>query len=413
MSRTRRTASSRRQVPGARGRRAALAATALLAAAALTACSGGAGGGDGGKAEMKKKAEMSLSVNLTGGQVKAGEPVKVTLAEGKFAQVKVTDGKGGELAGKISEDGRTWTSERNASPGQDYKVEAQNTESQGATTQFKTTAADKVNKVTINPGKANGVVGIAQPISIVFDNPVKNKAEVEKQLKVTTSDNTEGSWGWFKDYSGNDRVDWRPKDYWKSGTDVKVDMKLNGVDSGSGYFVKDYNTEFKIGKDRRMKVDLDSKTMSVTEDGQVVKKIPISAGTPGGQKASWSGKMVLMAKEGTIRMDSQTVGLGDSYDKMVDNSMRLTWSGMYVHAAPWNNANFGSANTSSGCVGMSDANATAFYKEAQVGDLFEVVGEGSKGQADIGNGYGEWNLDWAAWQKKSALNGAAAGAQNG
>ncbi|WP_443065368.1 Ig-like domain-containing protein [Streptomyces sp. NBC_00536] len=404
MIRTRRTASSRRQVPGARGRSAALAATALLAAAALTACSGGSGGTGDGKGE-KKKPEMAISVNLTGDQVKAGEPVKVTLADGKLAQVKVTDGKGGELAGQISQDGKSWTSERNASPGQDYKVEAQNTESQSATTQFKTTAADKVNKVTINPGKANPVVGIAQPVSIVFDNPVKNKAEVEKQLHVTTSNNTEGSWGWFKDYSGNDRVDWRPKDYWKSGTDVKVEMKLNGIDSGGGYFVKDYNTEFKIGKDRRMTVDLDTKKMSVSEDGQVVKTIPVSAGTPGGQKASWSGKMVLMSKEGTIRMNSETVGLGNAYDKDVDSSMRLTWSGMYVHAAPWNNANFGSANTSSGCVGMSDANAAAFYKEAQVGDLFEVVGEGSKGQADIGNGYGEWNLSWADWQKKSALHG--------
>ncbi|MDJ0381819.1 Ig-like domain-containing protein [Streptomyces sp. G-G2] len=406
------TAPSSSRTVRVRTRRTALAVTALLAATALTACSGGAGGG---KAEMKRKAEMAISVNLTGDQVKAGEPVKVVLADGKLAQVKVTDAKGGELAGQISADGRSWTSERNASPGQDYKVDAQNTESQSASARFRTTAPDKVNKVTINPGKATPVVGVAQPISIVFDNPVTNKAAVEKALKVSTSNSTEGSWGWFKDYSGNDRVDWRPREYWKSGTDVKVQMNLNGVDSGGGYFVKDYNTEFKIGKDRRMKVDLDAKTMTVTTDGEAGTSYPISAGTPGGKKASWSGTMVLMAKEGTIRMDSQTVGLGDSYDKMVDNSMRLTWSGMYVHAAPWNSANFGRANTSSGCVGMSDANATAFYEEAQVGDPFEVMGDGSKGRADIGNGYGEWNLDWTEWQKKSALGAAGAGAdaQNG
>lgn len=354
---------------------------------------------------------MAVSVNLSGDQVKAGEPVRVTIADGRLAQVKVTDGKGGELPGRIAPDGKTWTSERNASPGTDYKVEAQNSESQSATTQFKTSAADKVNKVSINISKGS-TVGVAMPVSLVFDNPVKNKAEVEKQLKVSTSNNTEGSWGWFKDYSGKDRVDWRPKDYWKSGTDVKVEMNLNGVDSGpgGGLFARDYNTEFKIGKDRRMEVSLDTKKMAVIEDGRAVRTIPVSAGTPGGQKASWSGKMVLMAKEGTIRMDSQTVGLGDSYDKMVDFSMRLTWSGMYAHAAPWNNANFGSANTSSGCVGMSDANAKSFYEQAQVGDLFEVVGSGSKGNADIGNGYGEWNLSWDAWKAKSALAG---GNQNG
>ncbi|MER7464302.1 Ig-like domain-containing protein [Streptomyces sp. NPDC097981] len=387
-----------------------LAGTALMAAA-LTACGGGSGGSGDGKAEPKKKSDMAITVNLTGDQAKPGEPVKVSLAEGKLSLVKVSDGKGGELPGKIADDGRTWASERNASPGTDYKVEAQNTDSQSASAQFKTAAADKVNKVTINPGKGS-TVGVAQPVSIVFDNPVKNKADVEKHLKVTTSNNTEGSWGWFKDYTGNDRVDWRPKDYWKSGTDVKVEMNLNGVDSGQGggMFVKDYSTDFKIGKDRRLQVDLDAKKMTVTEDGQAVKTIPVSAGTPGGKKASWSGKMVLMTKEGTIRMDSQTVGLGDSYDKMVDYSMRLTWSGMYIHAAPWNEANFGRANASSGCVGMSDANAKALFAMAQVGDVVEVTGDGSKGKADIGNGYGEWNLSWDEWKAKSALSGAP---QNG
>ncbi|MFD3694623.1 Ig-like domain-containing protein [Streptomyces sp. NPDC058646] len=388
-----------------------MAGTALLAAA-LTACSGGSGSGaEDGKPGSKPKPDMAVSVNLTGDQVKAGEPVTVTVAEGKLAQVKVTDAKGAELPGKIADDGKTWTSERNAAPGSEYKVEAQNTESQSATTQFRTGAADKVNKVSINIPKGN-TVGVAMPVSIVFDNPVANKAEVEKQLKVTTSDNTEGSWGWIKDYSGNDRVDWRPKEYWKSGTDVKVEMNLNGVDSGKGggLFAKDYNTEFKIGKDRRIEVSLDAKKMSVTENGQALKTIPVSAGTPGGKKASWSGKMVIMSKEGTIRMDSQTVGLDDAYDKMVDYSMRLTWSGMYAHAAPWNSANFGRTNSSSGCVGMSDADAKDFFAQSQVGDPFEVVGSGSKGNADLGNGYGEWNLSWDEWKAKSALAG---GARNG
>ncbi len=395
-----------------RTRRTAMAGTALLAAA-LTACSGGSDGGSSAtnNAELKPKADMAVSVNLTGDQVKAGQPVTVTVAEGKLAQVKVTDAKGAELPGKIADDGKTWTSERNAPPGAEYKVEAQNTDSQSATTQFKTGPADKVNKVSINISKGS-TVGVAMPVSLVFDNPVTNKADVEKQLKVTTSDNTEGSWGWMKDHDGKDRVDWRPKDYWKSGTDVKVDMHLNGVDSGKGggLFARDYNTEFKIGKDRRVQVSLDTKKMSVTQDGQALRTIPISAGTPGGKKASWSGKMVIMTKEGTIRMDSQTVGLDNAYDKMVDYSMRLTWSGMYAHAAPWNSGNFGRTNSSSGCVGMSDADAKEFFGQSQVGDLFEVVGEGSKGQAPIGNGYGEWNLSWDEWKAKSALSAAP---QNG
>ncbi|MFJ5552032.1 Ig-like domain-containing protein [Streptomyces sp. NPDC093225] len=401
---------SRRRVLAGRGRHAAIAGTAVLAAA-LSACSGSGGADSGaGKADMKNKAPMAISVNATGGKAKAGEPVKVTVAEGKLTSVRVTDTKGGELAGRIAPDGRSWTSERNAAPGTSYKVEAKSNEGGSATSAFATDAADKVNKITIMPGKG-GTYGVGQPISLVFDNPVKNKAAVERQLKVTTSNGTEGSWGWLKDYSGNDRVDWRPKDYWKAGTEVKLQMNLNGVDSGAGggYFVRDYNTGFTIGKNQRITVDLDAHQLVMTRDGQQVKKIPISAGTPGGQKASWLGKMVVMAKEGTIRMDSQTVGLGDAYDKMVDYSMRLTWSGMYAHAAPWNEGNFGVRNSSSGCVGMSTSNASDLYAAVQPGDPFEVTGSGSKGKADVGNGYGEWNLSWADWQAKSALAGNQGG----
>ncbi|MEV7418660.1 Ig-like domain-containing protein [Streptomyces sp. NPDC089919] len=394
---------SRRQAIRVRSRRAAVAGTAVLAAA-LTACSGGSDAGSG-KAAMKPK-PMAISVNLTGDKAKAGEPVTVKVTEGKLTSVKVTDTKGGELSGRISADGKSWTSERKSSPGTSYKVEAKNDESGTATAQFATAAADKVNKITIMPGKG-GTYGVAQPISLVFDNPVKNKAEVEKQLKVTTSNNTEGSWGWMKDYSGQDRVDWRPKEYWKAGTEVKLQMNLNGVDSGTGggYFVRDYNTHFSIGKDQRISVDLDSHQLTMTRDGAEVLSIPVSAGTPGGKKASWLGKMVVMAKEGTIRMDSQTVGLGDAYDKMVDYSMRLTWSGMYAHAAPWNTANFGRANTSSGCVGMSDANASKLFAATQPGDPFETKGSGSKGKPEIGNGFGEWNDSWEQWQARSALAG--------
>ncbi len=110
-----------------------------------------------------------------------------------------------------------------------------------------------------------------------------------------------------------------------------------------------------------------------------------------------------MSKEGTINMRSETVGLGDAYDKMVDYSMRLTWSGMYAHAAPWNANYFGQANRSSGCLGMSDANASALYGQVRVGDPFEITGAEAKGTVAEGNGYGAWNVSWADWQAKSAL----------
>ncbi|MBK3590666.1 hypothetical protein JHN49_46340, partial [Streptomyces sp. MBT57] len=105
---------------------------------------------------------------------------------------------GHRLAGEVAADGRSWVSGRKAVPGTAYTVAAA-TRSAGGTAGstragFTTAPADKVNKVDWRPG-AGATVGIAQPISLVFDHPVKNRAEVEKQLRITTSNDTEGSWG--------------------------------------------------------------------------------------------------------------------------------------------------------------------------------------------------------------------------
>ncbi|MCW7991588.1 ErfK/YbiS/YcfS/YnhG family protein, partial [Streptomyces platensis subsp. clarensis] len=341
---------------------ALLVTTAL--ALTLGACSGGSGGKGGAGDSAQEAPPVRISVNLTGTRAAPGTPVVVRAAEGqRLEQVTVTDSRGGNLAGKVAADGASWTSERPAAPGTAYSVEARVADGGSATASFGTAAADKVNKLTLAPGK-NTTVGIGQPLSIVFDHPVRNKAAVERQLKVTTSNGTVGSWGWMQDWSGKDRIDWRPKEYWKSGTKVTLAADLNGIDSGSGgWFVRDYTTMFTVGRSQVVKVDLDSHRLRLLRDGQEVADVPMSAGTPGGEKASWRGKTVLMAKEGTINMRSETVGLGDAYDKMVDYSMRLTWSGMYAHAAPWNAAYFGSANKSSGCIGMSDANANAVYDQ--------------------------------------------------
>ncbi|MGW5635665.1 L,D-transpeptidase, partial [Streptomyces sp. NPDC003832] len=171
-----------------------------------------------------------------------------------------------------------------------------------------------------------------------------------------------------------------------------------------GWFVRDYTTAFTVGARQVVKVDLDRHRLTLERDGESVRRLAVSGGTPGGDKRSWRGTAVLMAKEGTINMNSETVGLGDAYDKMVDHSMRLTWSGMYAHAAPWNARYFGNANRSSGCIGMSDADAGWLYGQLRPGDPFEITGEDTKGVVEPGNGFGAWNLSWSQWRDRSALD---------
>ncbi|MFD4235729.1 Ig-like domain-containing protein [Streptomyces sp. NPDC058542] len=391
-----------------RARVRATVAAALLAP--LAACSSSAPPG-APVAEVTPSPDdrpVTVSVTPAGQRIRAGEPVRVTVSGGSLTSVTVTDAEGRRLAGKTAADGRSWVSDRTSAPGTAYEVTAA-TRSVGGTAGsaragFTTAKADKVNKVDWRPGAAT-TVGVAQLISLVFDHPVRNRAEVEKQLKVTTSDGTEGSWGWIRDWSGRDRVDWRPRTYWKPGTEVRLNAELNGTESGpdGGWFVRDYTTSFTVGDQQIVEVDLDRHRLSLVRDGRTVRRIPVSGGTPGGDKRSWRGTAVLMAKEGTINMNSETVGLADAYDKMVDHSMRLTWSGMYAHAAPWNARHLGRANRSSGCIGMSDADAAWFYGQVRPGDPFEITGEDTKGVVAPGNGFGAWNVSWTEWQGMSAL----------
>ncbi|MFJ3584246.1 Ig-like domain-containing protein [Streptomyces sp. NPDC090127] len=385
--------------------RRTLAAVALCGS--LAACSAGAVGAPRATGGPGASEQAEAAAKVTVVRPAAGRPVTVTAAGGTLRSVRVVDAEGGLLVGRTGADGTTWVSDRKAVPGTSYRVEATTRTAGGkeATTdsRFTTAPAARVNKLTLAPGK-NTTVGVGQPLSIVFDLPVTDRAEVEKQLKVTTSNGTVGSWGWLKDYSGRDRVDWRPKEYWKPGTRVDLDATLDGTDSGGGWFVRDYRTGFTVaGAAQVVKVDLDTKRLVLERDGRAVRTIPVSGGTPGGDKRSWRGTAVLMAKEGTINMNSETVGLGDAYDKMVDFSMRLTWSGMYAHAAPWNAANFGRANRSSGCIGMSDADAAWFYGQVRPGDPFEIQGAETKGTVAEGNGYGAWNVGWEQWRAKSAV----------
>ncbi|OII61603.1 hypothetical protein BJP40_04520 [Streptomyces sp. CC53] len=379
----------------------------------LAACSAPSGTGtppaDGKPAGRAAAEDRPAVVTVTprGENVRAGRPVTVAASGGRLTSVTVTDGEGRTLSGTLAADGASWTSRRKAVPGASYTVTAVTTTAAGGKdtvkSAFTTAGADKVNKVDWRPG-ANTTVGIGQPVSLVFDHPVTDKAAVERQLKLTTSNGTEGSWAWLEDHSGRDRVDWRPKEYWKPGTKVTLNAELDGTDSGDGgWFVRDYATSFTVGAAQVAKVDLDRKQLTLVRDGREVRTIPVSGGTPGGDKRSWRGTAVLMAKEGTINMNSETVGLRDAYNKMVDHSMRLTWSGMYAHAAPWNDQWMGKANRSSGCIGMSDADAAWFYAQVRPGDPFEITGKDTKGVVAPGNGFGAWNVPWTDWRERSAL----------
>ncbi|MFH8568216.1 Ig-like domain-containing protein [Streptomyces sp. NPDC017993] len=376
---------------------------ALIAAAALmTACGAGA---DSAKAD---RSATKVTVTPAAGSKAAalGSRIAVRATGGQLTSVKVKDDKGAEIGGRLAGDGTSWTSDRKVRPQTAYTVrtEAESTdgEKSAATSAFTTERADKVNKLTNTPAGAQ-TVGTGMPISILFDHPIAEdrRAEIEKALKVTSRPHVEGAWGWVKDYSGKDRIDWRPKEHWPAGTKVSVKGGLAGIDSGTGgWFARDYDFSFTVGADHRAVIDVPSHTLTMYEDGKAVGTVTGSAGSP--QDPTRGGVHTVRSKNAAETMDSSTIGHGDEW--MLDSKWvtHLTASGTFLHSAPWNKS-LGVVNNSHGCFGMTTADAKRVYDFLPVGSTVEVKGTSSTTKTDVGNGLEVWQETWPQWQQRSAL----------
>ena len=180
------------------------------------------------------------------------------------------------------------------------------------------------------------------PVVVSFDVPVTDRANIEKHLHVTTTPEQPGTWHWLSD----SEVHYRPKKYWKAGTQVDVNLDINGVEAGNGiYGQEDRDVQFQVGDAHIYKVDTRTDQMKVFSNGKLLRTIPITTGQQP-KFTTRSGIKVIIEKFDSKRMNSETVGIpvdsADGYD--IDNvqwAMRVTYSGEFVHAAPWSVASQG------------------------------------------------------------------------
>ena len=262
-------------------------------------------------------------------------------------------------------------------------------------------------KVTATYGILNSgeTVGVGMPASIQFDSAVTTaaqRAEVEKLVKVTTTPKQNGAWGWLD----NRQLMWRPVTYWQPGTKVTISAPLTGVQTGEGKWVaNDDSASFTVGSSMISTVDIKRHVMTVTRNGAVIRTIPISAGRPGPQTETRSGIKVIIRKEGTVIMDSASIGIKKGqpgyYKITTQSAMRVTWTGEYLHSAPWSVGAQGSANVSHGCVNMSPSNAAWMYAQSKAGDIVKFTGSGRVFQP--AEGIGVWQYSFANWKAQSAL----------
>ena len=344
---------------------------------------------------VKRKTDVPVSTQLL-----------VLAHNGRLSQVTVSgSGDVGALDGTIDGDGGKWKAGDLLEPGTTYTVKASVTGDDGDlvtkkqtfTTQSLSLSQQTYPSVAPLPGET---VGVGMPVIVSFDVPVTDRANIEKHLHVTTSPEQPGTWHWL---SGNE-VHYRPKTYWKAGTKVDVDVDINGVDAGNGiYGQQDRDVKFKIGDAHIYKVDTKTDHMKVFSNGKLLRTIPITTGQQP-QYTTRSGIKVIIEKFDSKDMNSETVGItgADAYNiKGVQWAMRLTYSGEFVHAAPWSVASQGHANVSHGCTGMSTANADWLYHMTLRGDVVDYTG--TDRPMEPTNGYGDWNIPWQEYKQGSAL----------
>ena len=382
---------------------------------AVAACGGGGGSNSGsGSGDNKDKgsdtaqtkqsqAVVTIAPKDGAKSVDTSGALKISAAKGKLTEVTVKDTDGSAVAGAITGGGATWTPATHLAASTKYSVHAVAKDTAGRV------AAEDSTFTTLTPANTfignftpedGSTVGVGMPFSVRFTRGITHPEDVKKAITVTTEPAVDVEGHWF----GNDRLDFRPEAYWKSGTKVTVKLNLDGVEGRSGVYGKQTKTvKFTIGRNQVSVVDAKKHTMKVTQDGKTIKTIPVTTGKPGYD--TWNGQMVMSQKLEVTRMNGETVGYGGEYDiKDVPHATRLTDSGTFIHGNYWGGGAFGNYNASHGCIGLQDVkggysktvSAAWFFNHSILGDVV-VVKNSNDATVAPDNGLNGWNMSWAKW----------------
>jgi lipoprotein-anchoring transpeptidase ErfK/SrfK len=334
--------------------------------------------------------------------------VTVRVSSGTLRSVTLVDDKGIAVRGQAGP-GPIWGTDVLLRPSAGYTLTIDATGPDGMATStrstFRTLTPEVSASYSVMP--SGGVVGVGMPVILQFDSAVSTKAQkaqVEKRVTVTSVPVQMGSWGWLDDR----QLMWRPRVFWIPGTKVTVSAPLHGVTTGDGKWItQDNGTRFTVGPSMVSSVNMKSHTMTVRRNGAVIRKFPVSTGRPGPKTETRSGVKIIMERSSVVVMDSATIGIPPGspgyYKKTTHWNLRVTWTGEFIHSAPWSVGAQGSTNVSHGCTNMSPSAAQWMFNNSRMGDVVSYTGSSRAFQPE--EGIGVWVYDFAGWKARSALNG--------
>lgn len=345
--------------------------------------------------------EMSVVDGAVGVSVES--PITVNASTGVLGAVTLINDQDRVVNGELSPDGVTWRSAEPLGYNKRYTLTAEALGLGGAAQSratFETHSPQNLTMPYVMPNDGE-VVGVGQPIAVRFDENIPNRLAAQRAIKVTTNPPVEGAFYWLN----NREVRWRPAQYWKPGTAVEVNVNTYGVDFGDGLFGQDdVTTRFTVGDEVIATADDATKTLTVRVNGNVVKEMPISMGK--NKTPTDNGTYIIGDRYYFLVMDSSTYGVPvnspDGYRTEVNWATQMSYSGIYVHSAPWSVGSQGRSNVSHGCLNVNPENAKWFYDTTKRGDIVTVVN--TVGSTLSGtDGLGDWNIPWEQWSAGNAI----------
>ena len=389
-------------------RRLPLAAALVAGVLALTGCAG---------LSMSGGSTSSPSAPYTSPTLKVAKPAPWTApltiapSTGTFTSVMVTDtATRYQLMGSIVNNGASWTSESRPAAGGSYSITAvvvdgDHTSTVKSKVGIASQPASATMKYDFEPG-ATLPVGAFAPIVIRFNHPVTQRAAVEQALEVSTSTPVVGAWHWI----GSTELHFRPEVSWPAHSTVRLRALFDGLKmNDTRYGARDVNYSFTIGDKHETVVNDVTHTFVMKINDKVAYSWTTSLGKP--LYETRTGNYIVLEKDKLREMTSCaaqiTCNKADPqyYDLQVQWDTRLTWSGTFVHGAPWD-SHLGFADVSHGCIHLTLTNAETFFNLAQYGDMVRVL-HTSRPIDDLiaahDPGASDWNSTWDAWVAGSAL----------
>ena len=214
------------------------------------------------------------------GAVDIAPDATITVRAEQGTLEKVVLSGGASIPGTLSPDRTSWTA-TGLFAGTRYVLSARAEDRHGLstlqTTSFKTVVPTATAKVKMAPVQ-DETVGIGMPIMLTLTEPTADRAAVERRLTVESSAPVTGSWYWLSDTS----LHYRPQTYWPANTAITVRMSLRGVPFGNGvYGEQDRVVSFRTGDAMISTVDVAGHQMTVTQNGQPLRTIPVTTGKAG------------------------------------------------------------------------------------------------------------------------------------